>query len=141
MDLWPKRNLFYYFCFSFTFNNLRPWSPFLSKAVTYRCFSRKMLLEMFTKFRLKFCNFIKKQTSVKVFSCYFCKFLRVTLLAEHLWATASLLSNGNHFQRSRALKWNGYWKLAAWIFNKPIDPTGQIVKINVATNRSVFRTQ
>ena len=39
------------------------------------------------------CNFIKKETSVQVFFCEFCKISKATFFPEHLWATASVYYN------------------------------------------------
>ena len=35
------------------------------------------------------CNFIKKETSTRVYSCEFCKISKNTFFTEHHWATAS----------------------------------------------------
>ena len=39
------------------------------------------------------CNFIKKETLAQVFSCEFCEISKNTFFAEHLWTTASNVSN------------------------------------------------
>ena len=38
------------------------------------------------------CNYIKKETLAQVFSCEFCGISKITFFTEHLWATASELS-------------------------------------------------
>ena len=35
------------------------------------------------------CNFIKKETLAKVFSCDFCEICKNTFFTEHLWTSAS----------------------------------------------------
>ena len=43
--------------------------------------------------RPKASNFIKKETLAQVLSCEFCKFFKNIFFTEHLWATASEVSN------------------------------------------------
>ena len=35
------------------------------------------------------CNFVKKETLTRVFSCEFCEISKNTFFTEHLWTTAS----------------------------------------------------
>ena len=39
------------------------------------------------------CNFIKKENLAQVFSCEFCEISKNTFFIEHLWKTASYLTN------------------------------------------------
>ena len=69
-----------------------------------RCSVKKDVLRNFGKFTGKHlcqslffnkvagaaCNLIKKETLAQVFSCEFCGISKNTILAEHVWATASV---------------------------------------------------
>ena len=47
--------------------------------------------EVFHEKRPEACNFIKKETLAKVFSCEFCEVSKNTIFTEHLWTTDSVL--------------------------------------------------
>ena len=62
-------------------------------------FYKKAVLKIFAIFTEKHlfqslflnCNFIKKETLAKGFSCEFCKISKNSFFTEHLWMTASIL--------------------------------------------------
>ena len=59
-----------------------------------RCFIEKGVLKNVAKFTGKqlwpeACNFMKKETLARVFSCEFCEFFKNNYFTEHLWTTAS----------------------------------------------------
>ena len=54
------------------------------------------------KLQAKVCNFIKKETLARVFSCDFCEISKNTFFTEHLWATASV----SYFKRFRSSLWH-----------------------------------
>ena len=73
------------------------------RSIQRRCSVRKGVLENFAKFTRKHlcrslfliklqtaCNFIKKETLAKVFSCEFCEISKNTFFTEHPRATASV---------------------------------------------------
>ena len=85
------------------------------EAVAWRCSVKKVFLDILQnsqknscarvsfsiKLQAEACNFIKKETSPKVFSCEFYKISRKAFLTEHLWATASAF-NDDVFQNLTA---------------------------------------
>ena len=81
---------------SFTFDNSFVGSKIFSagfwddlvQCFSYFVFPGSLMLQMLMKGK-KACNFIKKETQAKGFSCEFCKIFKNTFFKEHLPATAS----------------------------------------------------
>ena len=71
-----------------------------------RCYIKKSVLRNFTKFTgkhlrqglflIEACNFIKKETLARVFSCEFCEISKNTFFTEHLYRTASSMPTQHH---------------------------------------------
>ena len=59
--------------------------------INFAKFAGKHLCQglFFNKVEAEACNFIKKETLARVFSCEFCEISKDNLFTEHLWATAS----------------------------------------------------
>ena len=60
---------------------MRP-ATLLKRRLLQRCFP--VIFAKFLKVLTEACNFIKKETPIKVFSCYFCKIFEDTFFTEHL---------------------------------------------------------
>ena len=57
------------------------------------------------------CNFIKKETLAKVFSCEFCEISKNTFFTEHLWVAASEFVTDRLIFRSRCCRSHNFFKI------------------------------
>ena len=62
------------------------------------------------------CNFIKKETLARVFSCEFCKISKNTFLTEHLWTTASHGNNEMNASKLASKYRNGV--ICGWVYGR-----------------------
>ena len=63
-----------------------------TEAATSGAIWKKVFLEIWQNSpenRPKACNFIRKETVARVFSCEFCEMSKSNFITEHLWTNAS----------------------------------------------------
>ena len=96
---------------------------------TYHHAYKKDILTNFAKFRPEACNFVKKETLAKVFSCKFYEICNNTFFTEHLWVTAPDIWHASKiYLRCYLTLWRLVFTKMSCIFKQTLNKLGEQIR-------------